>query len=71
MGSEHTNARVGALFTSGSDQKRTQGKNLWNLEGVKYFHRGEKKGSRFMIIRRIQECSTMIGRDGLQLREQT
>ncbi len=27
------------LFTSGSGQKRTQGKSLWNLEGMKYFHR--------------------------------
>ena len=26
------------LFTSGSGQKRTQGKSLWNLEGIKYFH---------------------------------
>ncbi len=26
------------LFTSGSGQKRTQGKSLWNLEGMKYFH---------------------------------
>jgi hypothetical protein len=41
------------LFTSGSGQKRTQGKSLWNLEGMKYFHRAEKKRSRFMIIRRI------------------
>jgi hypothetical protein len=41
------------LFTSGSGQKRTQGKSLWNLDGMKYFHRGEKNGSRFMIIRRI------------------
>jgi hypothetical protein len=23
------------LFTSGSGQKRTQGKNLWNIEGIK------------------------------------
>ncbi len=30
------------FFTSGSDQKRTQGKSLWNLEGMKYFHRAEK-----------------------------
>ena len=41
------------LFTSGSGQKRTQGKSLWNLEGMKYFHWAEKNGSRFMIIRRI------------------
>ncbi len=26
------------LFTSGSSQKRTQGKSLWNLDGMKYFH---------------------------------
>jgi hypothetical protein len=30
------------LFTSESGQKRTQGKNLWNLDGMKYFHRVEK-----------------------------
>ncbi len=30
-------------FTSGSGQKRTQGKSLWNLEGMKYFHRAETK----------------------------
>jgi hypothetical protein len=41
------------FFTSGSGQKRTQGKSLWNLEGMKYFHRVEKNGSRFMIIKRI------------------
>ncbi len=41
------------LFTSGSDQKRTQGKSMGNLEGMKHFYRAEKNGSRFMIIRRI------------------
>ncbi len=41
------------LFTSGSGQKRTQGKSLWTLEGMKYFHQAEKNGSRFMILRRI------------------
>ena len=41
------------LFTRGSDQKRTQGKILWNLDGMKYFHRAEKNGGRFMIVRRI------------------
>ncbi len=30
------------LFTSRSDQKGTQGKSLWNLEGMKYFHQAEK-----------------------------
>ncbi len=30
------------LCTSGSGQKRTQGKSLCNLEGMKYFHRAEK-----------------------------
>jgi hypothetical protein len=59
------------LFTSGSVQKRTQGKSLWNLEGMKYFHRAEENGSRFMIMRRIRECSAMGWRDRLQLREQT
>ncbi len=41
------------LFTNGSGQKRTQGKSLWNLDSMKYFHQAEKNGSRFMIIRRI------------------
>jgi hypothetical protein len=31
------------LFTSGSGQKMPQGKNLWNLDGMKYFHRVETK----------------------------
>jgi hypothetical protein len=31
------------LFTSGSGQKRTQGKSLWNLDGIKYFHGAETK----------------------------
>ncbi len=30
------------LFTSGSGQKRTQCKSLWNTEGMKYFHSAEK-----------------------------
>jgi hypothetical protein len=29
------------LFTSGSGPKKTQGKSLWNIEGMKYFHRVE------------------------------
>jgi hypothetical protein len=41
------------LFTSGSGQKRTQGKSLWNLEGMKYIPSSRKNGRRFMIIRRI------------------
>jgi hypothetical protein len=41
------------LFTSGSGQKRTQGKSLWNLDGMKYFYRAEKNGGRFMVVRRI------------------
>jgi hypothetical protein len=65
VGPGHTNGRVGGrgygksreeietLFTSGSGQKRTEGKSLWNLEGMKYFHRAEKNVSRYMIIRRI------------------
>jgi hypothetical protein len=31
--------KLKSLFTSGSGQKRTQGKSLWNLDGMKYFHR--------------------------------
>jgi hypothetical protein len=68
---ENPEKKLKPLFTNGSGQKRTQGKSLWNLEGMKYFHQAEKNGRRFMIIRRIQECSTMGGRDGLQLWEQT
>jgi hypothetical protein len=45
--------KLNPLFTSGSGQKRTQGKSLWNLDSMKYFHRAEKNGSRFMIVRRI------------------
>jgi hypothetical protein len=26
------------LFTGGIGHKRTQGKSLWNLDGMKYFH---------------------------------
>jgi hypothetical protein len=45
--------KLKTLFTSESGQKRPQGKSLWNLEGMKYFHQAEKNRSRFMIIRRI------------------
>ncbi len=45
--------RLKQLYTSGSGQKRTQGKSLWNLDGMKYFHRVEKNGGRFTIVRRI------------------
>jgi hypothetical protein len=31
------------LFTSGSGQKRTHGKSLWNLDGMKYFHIAKQK----------------------------
>jgi hypothetical protein len=34
--------KLNPLFTSGSGQKRTQGKSLLNLAGMKYFHRVEK-----------------------------
>jgi hypothetical protein len=50
---ENSEKKLKPLFTSGSGQKRTQGKSLWNLKGMKYLHRAEKNGSRFMIIRRI------------------
>jgi hypothetical protein len=50
---ENPENKLKSLFTSGSGQKRTQGKSLWNLEGMKYFHQVEKNGIRFMIIRRI------------------
>jgi hypothetical protein len=37
-GMENPDKKLKPLFTSGSGQKRTQGKSLWNLEGMKYFH---------------------------------
>ncbi len=43
---ENPETKLKPLFNSGSGQKRTQGKSLWNLEVG-------KNGSRFMIIRRI------------------
>jgi hypothetical protein len=39
---ENPEKKLKPLFTSESGQKRTQGKSLWNLEGMKYFHRAEK-----------------------------
>ncbi len=39
---ENPEKKLNPLFTSGSGQKRTQGKSVWNLEGMKYFHRAEK-----------------------------
>ncbi len=41
MGSQEK--KLKPLFTSGSGQKRTQGKSLWNLDGMKHFHRVETK----------------------------
>jgi hypothetical protein len=41
MGSQEN--KLKPLFTSGSGQKRTQGKSLWNLDDMKYFHRMETK----------------------------
>ncbi len=35
---ENPEKKLKLLFTSGSGQKRTQGKSLWNLEGMKYFN---------------------------------
>ncbi len=40
---ENPEKKLKPLFTSGSGQKRTQGKSLWNLEGMKYFYRAEKR----------------------------
>jgi hypothetical protein len=42
-GMESPEKKLKSLFTSGSGQKRTQGKSLWNLEGMTYFHQAEKK----------------------------
>jgi hypothetical protein len=41
MGSQEK--KLKPLFTSGSGQKRTQGKSLWNLDGVKYSHTSERQ----------------------------
>jgi hypothetical protein len=35
---ENPEKKLKPLFTSGSGQKRTQGKSLWNLDGMNYFH---------------------------------
>jgi hypothetical protein len=35
---ENPEKKLEPLITSGSGQKRTQGKSLRNLEGMKYFH---------------------------------
>jgi hypothetical protein len=40
---ENPEKKLKQLFTSGSGQKRTQSKSLWNLEGMKYFHQAGKK----------------------------
>ena len=40
---ENPETKLKPLFNSGSGQKRTQGKRLWNLDGMKYFHQAEKK----------------------------
>ncbi len=39
---ENPEKKLKPLFTSGSGEKRTQGKSLWNLKGMKYFHQAEK-----------------------------
>ncbi len=44
---ENPEKKLKPLFTSGSGQKRTQGKR--NLEGMKYFPQAGKNGRRFMI----------------------
>jgi hypothetical protein len=38
---ENPEKKLKPLFTSGSGQKRTQGKILCNLAGIKYFHQAE------------------------------
>ncbi len=45
--------KMQTLLLSGNGQKRTQGKSLWNIQGMKYFHSAEKNGGRFMIVRKI------------------
>jgi hypothetical protein len=39
---ENKEKKLKPLFTKGSGMERTQGKSLWNLEGMKYFHRAKK-----------------------------
>jgi hypothetical protein len=39
---ENPEKKLKPLFTSGSGQKRAQGKSLWNLEGMKYFYQADK-----------------------------
>jgi hypothetical protein len=39
---ENPEKKLKTLFTSGSGQKGTQGKSLWNLKGMKYFDQAEK-----------------------------
>ncbi len=34
---ENPEKKLKLLFTSGNGQKRTQGKSLWNLEGMNIF----------------------------------
>ncbi len=41
LGNQET--KLKALLTSGCGQKKTQGKSLWNLDSMKYFHRAETK----------------------------
>jgi hypothetical protein len=49
MGSQEK--KLKPLFTSGSGQKRTQGKSLWNLDGMK--KEQKQNGGRFMIVVRM------------------
>ncbi len=39
---ENPEKKLKPLFTSGSGQKRTQGKSLWNIDGMKKNYRVEK-----------------------------
>jgi hypothetical protein len=71
VGSGHENARVGGTGYRQSREEiativhkwkwpdRTQGKSLWNIEGMKYFDSAEKNGGRFMIVRKIRQYFTM------------
>jgi hypothetical protein len=69
MGSQEK--KMKPLFTSGSGQKRTQDKSLWNLDGMKYFHRAEttwrqvydsKKYMR-VLYNEWERCITTTGSD--------
>ncbi len=61
---ENSEKKLKPLFTSGNDQKRTLGNSLWNLDGMKYFHRAEKRWRHFYDNEKNMRVPTMGWRDG-------